>query len=831
VKYSGSFCACPYIPITKPIINNRNNQTTIIMTIPLTSTTTTIDKKVDPMHPSTASTTTGNTTVTGTKRRLNRSEQKRITKQRKKKPNVASQQQHNNNNNTTITHSSDDGDFKVDVDTKKQKDDATISKSHEEYLTNYVSIPFHPSNSSSASTSLKTKEDESPIDNTTTATTKVSSLGKWFPKAIRLKRVIPKEGDSSNSNDSTTDDKNATTTTATAAAVAATFIHTPAKTQSTKRAAAILLFYQYIHPTWTVQQLQHIQDYLVRIGQERSMIGGRIRIAPEGLNVTLSAMDTTERMDAMTALHHFVQDLHVIDDVFRTTTDYKYIPNLTCDRHFHSYHILPVQELVYYGFNNNHIDMNHHHSFSVPTTTTAIVGAKHVPPELFHRLLAGEDITSNENEDGTNPAPTRSCSVPMLTNQEHDRDTESSQCNKEKETNGKTTEKKKDIVVIDVRNHYEAALGRFDGQEQYVAATAATMTDANPNVGEDSASAIATTKRNSDTVSKTTTALSVAQYINPKMRKSTDFPIWVQKNAAELVQKDRILLYCTGGIRCERASQHLSTVLHNELAQYKATKQKEHEQKQNDETADNDDTVKDQPPEIYQLQGGIEKYLQTFQGTGGGFWRGKNFTFDKREAISVDNMNGDGGVVKVVKSKTAKGTAKAANLNTIPDCQCVLCHQYWDRYIGKKKCVTCGVPILVCDQCCSTQKDSIRTSAKCPICIEEQITIPVTDVAYTNNGKQTKVVVGSTDSTTAACTVEPKHHEKGSTVPKASSTVLKWGGGHGTNKVKKNHHHTATEFVRLSSSSLSSVLGPQKIPCKFGTRCHRSDCIFLHPNT
>ena len=51
-------------------------------------------------------------------------------------------------------------------------------------------------------------------------------------------------------------------------------------------------------------------------------------------------------------------------------------------------------------------------------------------------------------------------------------------------------------------------------------------------------------------------------------------------------------MYCTGGIRCERAS----SLVRRELG----------------------DKVK----EIYQLEGGIEKYLQTFKDKKGGFWQG-----------------------------------------------------------------------------------------------------------------------------------------------------------------------------------------------------------------
>jgi predicted sulfurtransferase len=119
-------------------------------------------------------------------------------------------------------------------------------------------------------------------------------------------------------------------------------------------------------------------------------------------------------------------------------------------------------------------------------------------------------------------------------------------------------------VVIDVRNNYECEIGRFQKQEQ---------------VGG-------------------------AQCIVPGMRKSTDFPAWLasEDTKKQLAGKD-VLMYCTGGVRCERAS----ALLKREVG----------------------DSVRG----VFQLQGGIEKYMQTFPD--GGYWQGKNFVFDKREAVGM----------------------------------------------------------------------------------------------------------------------------------------------------------------------------------------------------
>ena len=75
-------------------------------------------------------------------------------------------------------------------------------------------------------------------------------------------------------------------------------------------------------------------------------------------------------------------------------------------------------------------------------------------------------------------------------------------------------------VVIDVRNHYEAAIGRFVPPES-----------SDPDEGNG------------------------PQWLDPKMRKSTEFPVWLDKQETkEMMKGKQVLMYCTGGIRCERAS-------------------------------------------------------------------------------------------------------------------------------------------------------------------------------------------------------------------------------------------------------------------------------------
>lgn len=107
-----------------------------------------------------------------------------------------------------------------------------------------------------------------------------------------------------------------------------------------------------------------------------------------------------------------------------------------------------------------------------------------------------------------------------------------------------------DVIVIDTRNTYETAVGIFDGA------------------------------------------------IDPRTETFTEFADYVEKNLDPAKNK-KVAMYCTGGIRCEKASSYM-------LAQGFE--------------------------EVYHLKGGILKYLETIPADESK-WKGECFVFDRRVAV------------------------------------------------------------------------------------------------------------------------------------------------------------------------------------------------------
>lgn len=151
-------------------------------------------------------------------------------------------------------------------------------------------------------------------------------------------------------------------------------------------------------------------------------------------------------------------------------------------------------------------------------------------------------------------------------------------------------------------------------------------------------------------------------------RKYSSLPSVLESSVSELAGK-HVFMYCTGGVRCERASVCLQ------------------------ELADSD-KWKDypKPKGIYQLNGGIQRYLEHYGSMNRSskpecLYKGKNFVFDPRR---TDPMVG--------------GTSPG---------RCLLCQCPHDDYDNghapsenrEARCCRCRVLVLVCNEC----RDRVRS--------------------------------------------------------------------------------------------------------------------------
>ncbi|GMH73132.1 hypothetical protein TrST_g7044, partial [Triparma strigata] len=131
--------------------------------------------------------------------------------------------------------------------------------------------------------------------------------------------------------------------------------------------------------------------------------------------------------------------------------------------------------------------------------------------------------------------------------------------------------------------------------------------------------------------------------VNPKTKTYNQFPTWVDKNKSTILSsKKKILMYCTGGIRCEKASAYVRSAV-------------------------------GEGTEVYHLKGGVHRYLEEYGS--GGYFKGKNFVFDGRQGVPAGEEGGE------VVGK------------------CRVCEKGWDTFTAKNVCTVCREQVLICDAC------------------------------------------------------------------------------------------------------------------------------------
>jgi UPF0176 protein len=146
-----------------------------------------------------------------------------------------------------------------------------------------------------------------------------------------------------------------------------------------------------------------------------------------------------------------------------------------------------------------------------------------------------------------------------------------------------------DTVVIDTRNDYEVRLGSFAGA------------------------------------------------LDPETETFRDFPAWVQANRDRLEGK-RIAMFCTGGIRCEKATALVKSAGYDD---------------------------------VYHLDGGILRYLEQMPADGS-LWRGECFVFDERVSVGHGLERGEARLCRACR-RPLTPDERASPLH-VEGISCVHCH-------------------------------------------------------------------------------------------------------------------------------------------------------------
>lgn len=173
------------------------------------------------------------------------------------------------------------------------------------------------------------------------------------------------------------------------------------------------------------------------------------------------------------------------------------------------------------------------------------------------------------------------------------------------QTHALLSEKPDNLIILETRNDYEWEVGRFEGAE------------------------------------------------NPNIKTFRELPDYIDKNLERYKDKE-ILMYCTGGVRCERATAYL--------------------------------VQKNVAKKVYQIEGGIHRYIEQYPT---GFFRGKNYVFDHRIAVRVNED---------VLSTCLHCTTKSDDYT---NCRNAFCNKHYTV------CAPCNEQFA---QCCSTTCQTLVAS-------------------------------------------------------------------------------------------------------------------------
>ena len=156
--------------------------------------------------------------------------------------------------------------------------------------------------------------------------------------------------------------------------------------------------------------------------------------------------------------------------------------------------------------------------------------------------------------------------------------------------------------------------------------------------------------------------------VDPNTTTFQQFPQWVTQNTHKLQHK-KVLMYCTGGIRCEKSSAYIKQVVPS-------------------------------VQEVSHLQGGIHKYLEEYSDSKSNAWQGKNFVFDRRgtaEAVKLSDLLND-------KEESRNDQTQTDSMTVVVG-QCIQCQAPYDTFHPHCVCTVCREPVLACESCQTTLQE------------------------------------------------------------------------------------------------------------------------------
>jgi UPF0176 protein len=139
---------------------------------------------------------------------------------------------------------------------------------------------------------------------------------------------------------------------------------------------------------------------------------------------------------------------------------------------------------------------------------------------------------------------------------------------------------------------------------------------------------------------------SFANAINPRTLTFRDFPAWFRQHREALLatkKAPKIAMFCTGGIRCEKATAFLKA-----------------------EGLD----------EVYHLKGGILKYLETIPAEQSR-WQGECFVFDQRVSVQHGLLQGNYDICHACRMPLS--AADKTSHHYIAGISCPACHEHLDE--------------------------------------------------------------------------------------------------------------------------------------------------------